>query len=64
MCEGATKPLDKLYERMKDYMVDSESQVSKPSKVASSEGTGKVGSVSTTLQILCSYFPVDGNRTN
>ena len=44
--EGATKPLDKLYERMKGRMVESDSQVPKTSKVGPSEGVAKVGSVS------------------
>lgn len=55
MCEGVVKPLDKLYERMKDYIVDFESQVPKPPKVVSSKGTGKVGSVSTTKAVF--LFP-------
>ncbi|KAH0838013.1 hypothetical protein J3R83DRAFT_6253 [Lanmaoa asiatica] len=39
--EGATKPLDRLYERMRDHIVDSDSQAPIPSKAGSSEGTTK-----------------------
>lgn len=61
--EGATKPLDKLYERMKDYMVDSNPQASEPSKVVSSEGATEVGFVSFNLQNQCPYFLVDTSCT-
>jgi hypothetical protein len=54
--EGATNPLDKLYERMKGYMVDSDSRVSKPSKGGLPDGATEVGSVSSTSQNSCSHF--------
>ncbi|KAF8560027.1 hypothetical protein OG21DRAFT_1492445 [Imleria badia] len=37
--EGVTKPLDKLYERMRGHMIYSDSQAPKPSKAGLSEGT-------------------------
>lgn len=51
--EGATKPLDQLYERMKGYMINSVSKALRPSQVDRSTG---VGSISSTTQSVFSFF--------
>ena len=56
--ESAAKPLDKLYERMKGHMVDSDSRVPKSSKAGASEVTTEVDSVSYPTKSMFSLMLV------